>query len=116
MQTTFDAGKPFPKRQILYFSYLKEFADGKINSDENGRKFYKRIENTVGEMRIRSLRAMSPFPTVFSNDLHCSYVKTRVCLAKGYLLILTQFFWAGPYRWDFEDDRLNAAKTIQVVS
>ena len=44
---------------------------------ENGRKFTKRVEN--------SLRAISPFPTVFLKDLYCRHAKTRVCLGKGYL-------------------------------
>ena len=36
----------FPKRQILDSSNLKEFADDNFRFDENGRKFYKRVENT----------------------------------------------------------------------
>ena len=39
----------FPKRQILDSSKLKEFADDNSKLDENGRKFFKRVENTVGE-------------------------------------------------------------------
>ena len=35
-----------------------------------------------GKRRNCSLRAISPFPTVFSNDLYCSHVKTRACLGK----------------------------------
>ena len=55
--TTFDAPlynlwifniKPFPKRQILDSSKLKEFADDNFRFDENGRKFPKWVENTVG--------------------------------------------------------------------
>ena len=38
----------FPKQQILYFPKLKKFADDNFNKDEHDRKFYKRIENTVG--------------------------------------------------------------------
>ena len=30
-----------------------------------------------------SLQAISPFPTVFSKDLHNRHVKTRACLGKG---------------------------------
>ena len=30
------------------------------------------------------LQAISPFPAVFSKDLHCRHVKTRDCLGKGY--------------------------------
>ena len=31
-----------------------------------------------------SLRAISPFPTLFSKDLYCRNVKTRACLGKAY--------------------------------
>ena len=58
---------------------MKEFADDNFESDENGRKFPKRIENTVEKGEI----AISPFPTVFSEDLYCRHVKTRACLGKG---------------------------------
>ena len=40
---------PFPKRQILDSSKLKEFADDNFKFDGNGRKFSKRVENTVGK-------------------------------------------------------------------
>ena len=36
-----------------------------------------------GKWRNCSLRAISPFPTVFSKDLCCRHVKTRACLRKG---------------------------------
>ena len=36
-----------------------------------------------GKRRNCSLRAISPFPTLFSKDLYCRQVKTRVCLGKG---------------------------------
>ena len=42
---------------------------------ENGRKFFKLVENT-GKRRNCSLRAISSFPTVFSKDLCCKQVKT----------------------------------------
>ena len=41
-----------PKRQILGSSKLKEFADDNFKFDENGRKFAKRVENTVGKGEI----------------------------------------------------------------
>ena len=40
-----------------------------------------------GKRRNCSLRAISPFPTVFSKDLCCRHVKTRACLGKGYNMI-----------------------------
>ena len=64
-------------------SNLKESADDIFRYDENSRKFSKRVENTVGKRRNCSLRAISPFPTVFSKDLYCRHVKTRACLGKG---------------------------------
>ena len=44
--------KPFPKRQILDSSKLKEFADDNFKFDENGRKCSKWVENTVGKGEI----------------------------------------------------------------
>ena len=36
-----------------------------------------------GKRRNCSLRAISPFSTVFSKDFYCRHVKTRACLGKG---------------------------------
>ena len=36
-----------------------------------------------GKRRNCSLRAISPFSTVFSKDLFCGHVKPRACLGKG---------------------------------
>ena len=62
---------PFPKQQILDPSKFKEFADDNIRFDENGRKFSKPVENTVGTGEI------APFPAVFSKDVHCRCVWER---------------------------------------
>ena len=40
--------KAFPKQQILDSSKLKEFAYDNFKLYKNGRKFSKRVENTVG--------------------------------------------------------------------
>ena len=77
-----DDNKPFPKQQILDSFKLKGFADDNFKFNENCSKFSKRVENTVGKGKC-SLRAISPFPTVFLKDLYCRHVKTRACLAKG---------------------------------
>ena len=74
---------PFPKRQILDSSKLKQYADDTFEFDENGRKFSKQVEYTVGKRRNCSLRAISPFSTVFSKDLYCRHVKIRTCLGKS---------------------------------
>ena len=39
--------KPFPKRQILDSSKLKEATDDNFKFDESGSMFSKRVENTV---------------------------------------------------------------------
>ena len=61
-----DFVKLFSKQQILDCSKLKEFTDDNFKFDEIGRKFSKRIENTV-----------------FSSNLYHRHVKTRACLGKG---------------------------------
>ena len=62
---------------MLDSSKLKEFADNNSKFDGNGGKFPKRVDNTA------CLRAISPFPTVFSEDLYCRHIKTRACFEKG---------------------------------
>ena len=74
---------PFPNDKFLDSSKLKEFADDNFNVVENKRKLFKQVENTVGKKGNCSLRAISPFSTVFSKDLHCRHVKTRAGLGKG---------------------------------
>ena len=63
------------KRQILVSSKRKESADNNLKFDENGENSSKRVENTVGKRRNCSLRAISSFPTVFSEELYCRHVK-----------------------------------------
>ena len=82
----------FPKRQILDSSNLKEFADDNFNFDENGRKFSKPVENTVGKGEIARYEQFLLFP-VFSKDLYCKHVKTRACLGKDQRL--ADFFFQG---------------------
>ena len=41
--------KPFPKRQILDCSKLKEFADNNVKFHANGRKLSERVVNTEGK-------------------------------------------------------------------
>ena len=75
--------QPFSKRQVLYSSKLKEFADYNFRFDENGGKLLQMVRKYFGKRRNCSLRAISPFSTVVSKDLHCRHVKTRACLQKG---------------------------------
>ena len=55
-----------PKRQILDSSKLKDFADDNFKFNKNGRRLSKSLENNVENRRNCLLRAISPFPTVFS--------------------------------------------------
>ena len=57
--------KPFPKRQILDWSKLKEFADGKFKFDKNDRNLYERVENTVGKEEIARFEQFLLFPQCF---------------------------------------------------
>ena len=50
---------------------MKELADDDFILNENGRKFSKRVGNTVGK------------GVLWEKDLYCRHVKTRVCLGKG---------------------------------
>ena len=43
---------PFPNDQFLRSSKMREFADDNFEFDENGRKFSKRVENTVRKGEI----------------------------------------------------------------
>ena len=56
---------------------MKEFADDNFEFDENGRKFSRRGENTVGKGEIASDEQFLLFPQ-FSKDLYC-----RACLGMG---------------------------------
>ena len=73
---------PFPKQQIID-SELKESADDNLKFDGNGKKFSKRIENTVGKGEICWKRSISSFPTVFSKGLYCRHIKPGLVWEKG---------------------------------
>ena len=75
--------KPFLKRQILDASKLTGFIDDNFKIDEDGRKFSKWVENTRGKRSNCSLRAISPFPTVFSKDLYSRHVKNQGLFLEG---------------------------------
>ena len=56
---------PFPKRQILDTSKLKEFADINFKFDEDGRKFSKCLENAVRKGEIALYEQFFLFPQCF---------------------------------------------------
>ena len=74
--------QPFPKRQILDSSELKEFPDNNFEYDENGRKFFKWIENTVGKGEIAHYEQFLLCPLCFQKTYY-RHVKTRACTGKG---------------------------------
>ena len=51
--------------QILDSFKLKDFADDNFKFDENGRKFSKRVENTVGKGEIARYEQFLLFPQCF---------------------------------------------------
>ena len=59
--------QPFPKQQILDSSKLKELADDNFNFDEYGRKFSKRVENSVGTGEIACYKHFLLFPQCFQD-------------------------------------------------
>ena len=59
--------EPFPKQQILHSSKLKEFTDDNFKFDENGGKFSKRVENTVGKGEIARYEQFLLLPQCFKS-------------------------------------------------
>ena len=55
------------QREILDSSKMKEFAENNFNFDENGRKFFKRVGNTIGNERIARFEKFRLFPQCFQN-------------------------------------------------
>ena len=58
-------GQPLPKRQISDSSKLKVFADDNFKFHENGRQFFKRVENTVEKGEIPHYQQFLLFPQCF---------------------------------------------------
>ena len=56
---------PFPKKQILDSSKLKEFADDNFKFDENCKKLSKLVENTEGKGEIACYKQFLLFPQCF---------------------------------------------------
>ena len=73
----------FPKRQILDSFKLKEFADDNFKFDVNGRKFSKRVENTVGKGEIARHEQFLLFSRCFQKTCIVDTGKTRACLGNG---------------------------------
>ena len=72
----------FPKRQILDASKLKEFADENFKFDENGRKFSKRVKNTVGKGKISCKVQFLLFPECFQKTFIAEKLKPGLVLER----------------------------------
>ena len=85
LQNIFNMDKfnPLPDDKFIDSSKLKEFTDDNFISDENSRKLSKWVENTDGKRRNCSLRAISPFPAVFSKGLFPRGIKSCHCVGMG---------------------------------
>ena len=75
----------FPNDKFyLGSSKLKEFADENFKLGENGRKFSKRVGNSVGKGEIARYEQFLLFLIFFFfKDLYRRHIKTRACLGKG---------------------------------
>ena len=56
---------PFPDNKFLYSFKVKRFADDNFKFYDNGKKFSKRIENTVGRGEIACYVQFLLFPQRF---------------------------------------------------
>ena len=75
--------KSFPKQQISDCTKLKDCADDNFKFNENAGELSKMVENTCEKRRNCSLRAISPFSTVFSKDLYYRHVKSKACMGES---------------------------------
>ena len=57
--------QPFPKQQVLRLFQTKRATDDNFKFDENGRKFHKQEENTVGKGEIARYEQFLLFPQCF---------------------------------------------------
>ena len=71
------------KRLILDSSKLKRFADDNFKFDENGGKFFRFVENTVGKGEIARYEQFLLFLQCFQKTYTADTRKTRACLRKG---------------------------------
>ena len=88
------SGKELTFSQMTHFKlFLKEFAEDNFKLYENGRKFSKMVENSVGKGEIARYEQFLLFPQCFQK--HCGHKKTRACLRKDLRIFLSPVV----YRW-----------------
>ena len=66
---------PQTRRQILDWSKLKQSADDNFKFDENSRKFFKLVENTVGKGEIAHHEQFLLFPQRFQKSCFSGALK-----------------------------------------
>ena len=64
---------PFPNNKF-YSSKLEKFVDDNFKIDENGRKFSKPVENTVGKGEIARYEQFLLFPQCFQKTFNAGLV------------------------------------------
>ena len=74
---------PSPKRRYFVIVQIERVCRRQFQIWWKLQKVLQMGRKHWGKRRNCSLRAISPFPTVFSKDLYCRHVKTRACLGKG---------------------------------
>ena len=75
------------KVRDLDSSKPKEFADNNFKSDENSRKFFERVENTVGKGEIARYEQFLLFPQCFQKTWYYRQIKTRAYFRKWLTLL-----------------------------
>ena len=73
---------PFPNDKFRLF-HTERVCKRRFQIGLKWQKVLQTGRKHCGKKRNCSLRAISPFPTVFSKDLYCRPVKTMACLGKG---------------------------------
>ena len=84
----------FLSGQILDSSKLKEFADDNFNFDENGRKLYKQVENTVGKGEIARYEQFLLLPQCFQKACFAGASK-GVIVSEWVKHMLLLNYWIG---------------------
>ena len=70
------SSETFSKRRILDPSKLKQFADDNFKFDENGRKFSKWLEDTVGKGEIAHYELSQTSPDFYMSALRVNLEST----------------------------------------
>ena len=78
----FECFNPFPNENFR-FSLTERDCRRQFWIWRKWQKVHQKSRKHCGKRRNCLLRAISPFPIVFSKDLYCRHIKTRASLGKG---------------------------------